>query len=538
MQSLQIVTAGKREIRMIPIRLCLRQLFPDASFVGCGDVAVRGINTDSRRVRAGDLFVAINGTTFDGHDAASAAVTAGAVAVLVSRPLPDLRVPQCVVPDTRAAWARLCMASFGMPQRDLTIAGITGTNGKTTTSWILRSILQANCYQTGLLGTIEYHNGIDSTRAALTTPDALTIAELFSQMTSRGTSHCVMEISSHALAQRRCDSVPLSVAAITNITQDHFDFHGGFQNYLESKASIHRLLKPGAGLCAGVDDPGCRQAIQTLPSKLNVIRFGFDQSADARITIDPSNSSESQNMVLHLNAGTISVSTPLVGRHNALNCLAAAVMAEQLNVSLPNIAKGIQQLSIVPGRLQKIQMGQPFNVFVDFAHTADGLNHCLKTVRAVTEGRLICVFGAGGNRDREKRPLMGRAAQAADIVIVTSDNPRNEPAEQIIAEIVRGMQDTTHVHQVVDRTTAIQLAIGIAQPLDSVVIAGRGHETIQEIAGKMVPFSDADKVREALQQWQEYEAQKIGADELSNSASRQQVAECASVNDINRIPAA
>lgn len=484
--------------------ISLRRLFPAARFVGCQDITVANVCADSRSVRLGDTFVAIAGCNIDGHQMVEQAVSAGAAALVVNRPLLNVTRPQCVVEDTRIAWSQLCLAVRGMPQHEVTTVGITGTNGKTTTAWILRSILRAAGWQTGMLGTIEYDDGCHVSAADLTTPDAERIGQHFERMVSIGTTHCVMEISSHALDQQRCAGLSLATAVITNITQDHFDYHGHFEAYSRAKISIQQLLRSDAPLLLGIDDPGCQFAHEQLTGHRPLLTFGFCRDAILQVSNSGASGSDSdargnsgdphvgQQLVLRLLGGTINVQTALTGRHNALNCLAAAGMAEQLGILPDQIAMGIQQVKFVPGRLQAIRSGQSFQLFIDFAHTPDALVHCLQTLRAVTTGRLICVFGAGGDRDRSKRPLMGKAASAADHVIITSDNPRSESPLQIMRDIAAGVSSSVSVTLIEDRAEAIRYAISIAEPHDSIVIAGRGHETRQQFANRNTEFCDAE----------------------------------------------
>lgn len=482
---------------MVGNRLSLRQTLGAVSFVDCGDIEVRGLCSDSRNVQSGDLFVALSGSRLDGHDCAAAAVRAGATGILVERPISGIGVPQCVVRDSRAAWARLCMAWHHVPMSQICVAGVTGTNGKTTSTWLLRSILQAAGHQTGLLGTIEYSDGRHIQPAALTTPDAADMATLFGRMTSHSTTHCVMEVSSHAIDQRRCSGVPLSVAAITNITHDHFDYHGTVDHYRRTKACIAGLLQSGCPLLIGTDDAGCRAILQDLPAGVPLITFGLQPDAQIQGSLLERQGTW-MRLQLKLQQATVVVRTSLAGNHNILNCLVAAAMAEQLGVHPDQIVLGLERVVCVPGRMERIVADQPYQVFVDYAHTPDGLRHCLQTVRDLTTGRVVLVFGAGGDRDRKKRPLMAGAAQAADVIFVTSDNPRSEPPEQIIQEILEGFDDHGAVTAVTDRANAIRQALDLARPDDVVVVAGRGHESVQQIGPRQICFDDRRVVRRLL----------------------------------------
>ena len=481
--------------------LSLRETLGPVSFVSAGDVVASSFCCDSRNLRPGEVFVAVPGKSHDGHGFIEAAVSAGASAVMVERPHARINIPQCVVPDIRAAFAKICLAQLGNPHRNVTVAGVTGTNGKTTSTWLLRAVLESAGRTTGLLGTIEYSNGRTRSAAALTTPAPPQIAHLFADMAKQRASHCVMEISSHALDQRRCAALPLAVAAITNVTRDHFDYHGDVRNYRTAKSRIADLLQPGAPLLIGVDDPGCRAVLDLLPSGINVTTFGLTENAQTRVELTSANSG-SQTLKMHLKSGTVELITSLVGRHNALNLLTAAAMAEQLGVDLPIIADSLSAVTEIPGRMERIDLGQPFTVLVDYAHTPDGITHCLATARTLSRGRVILVFGAGGDRDRDKRPLMAEAATSADQIIVTSDNPRSESPSKIIDEICQGFVSLEHVQTCIDRNMAIQRAVSLAQPGDVVIIAGRGHESIQQIGTRSISFDDRKVARRILRELQ------------------------------------
>lgn len=471
----------------LPI-VSLRKIPGTVAFLGCGDVTADRFCHDSRLVKPGDVFIAVRGVSVDGQSFVSNAVRAGATAIITDRPLPGLQIPQCIVRDPRVTRAWIAMAQHDFPAGRLKLAGITGTNGKTTTSWLLRSILRANNYRTGLIGTIEYSDGLHSQNAALTTPDPEEMAFLLQRMTACEATHCVMEISSHALHQQRCSPLQLSAAAITNITHDHLDYHGDFDAYLSSKLLIAQLLTSGTPLLLGTDDPGCRIAANQL-SQVPQRSFGFAADCDLRVHVQQADAT-GQELQLQLEQGTLNVFSPLIGTHNALNVLTAAALAEQLHVPHPIIERGLAEVTCVPGRMEAVIAGQPFSVFVDFAHTPDSLRLAIQTLRSITSQRLIVVFGAGGDRDRDKRPLMAQAVADADVIIVTSDNPRTEHPQQIIDEICAGFEDGSRVTQCKDREAAIQTALKAAKIGDTVLIAGRGHETIQQIQNRQIHFDD------------------------------------------------
>lgn len=454
---------------------------------------------DSRKVQPGDIFVAVRGPSSDGHQYIRQAAEYGAKAIVAESPAAEISIPQWIVSDSRKAWGGLCMAMSGFPAADIRVTGITGTNGKTTSTWLLRNILKAAGRSCGLLGTIEYHNGTQSAPSDLTTPDAYHQACFLAELRQQGIGHCVMEISSHALDQQRCSALQLDAAALTNITQDHFDYHRSADRYRRAKLQIADLLTEGRPLLLGIDDPGCRLALCELPKDVNTMTFGFSADAQMR-AVSVTGSTSGTVMTLRLMHNEITATTPLIGRHNVLNCLTAAGIAEQLGITPEAITEGLESLHSVPGRLERIDEGQSFAVYVDYAHTPDGLEHCLRTVRELTTKRVICVFGAGGDRDRRKRPLMARAAAAADMIIVTSDNPRTEDPDRIIDEIAAGLKKDHQLFRCTDRSEAIRMAVHMALPGDCLVVAGRGHETEQQSAGRRVPFDDRMVVRRHLQQ--------------------------------------
>lgn len=480
----------------VPVPVNLRRLFPQASFVGCGDIHCVDVTDRSTDCRPQSVFAVIRGTHADGHQYIRDALKRGAAALLVDRPQADVSVPQCIVADVRRAYSELCSALMAHPSRHLGLSGVTGTNGKTTTTWLIRSILQASGRQTGLLGTIEYHSGIVAEPSQLTTPDPAGLARRLAAMVSLNTTHAAMELSSHALDQRRTAGTLLDAAVITNITQDHFDYHQNFTAYRRSKLRIFDYLKPAGLAIVNLDDAGSRSCLEDAPKR--VMTYGLDDTADVSGNILAASLLGSK---IRLNIGTesVDVETPLVGRHNVSNCLAAAAVATYFGVGVEVIARGIEGLTAVPGRLENIDCGQPFPVFVDYAHTEDALRNCLVSLRPLTKGRIICVFGAGGDRDKLKRPLLGRAAAEADLPVVTSDNPRTETPEAIIGDILGGFAATRRQPYVeVDRERAIRWAIQHAGPADTVLIAGKGHETEQIVGAERLHFDDREVARECL----------------------------------------
>jgi UDP-N-acetylmuramoyl-L-alanyl-D-glutamate--2,6-diaminopimelate ligase len=481
----------------VPIPVNLRRLLPGASFVGCADIRTSHACDRSTECRPGSLFAAVRGHQADGHQYIHDALTRGAAALLVDRPLADVSVPQCIVPDVRRAYAELCAAVMGHPSRHLGLAGVTGTNGKTTVTWLIRSILQAAGKQAGLLGTIEYSDGVNTEPSGLTTPDPASLARWLSSMVLKGTSHAAMELSSHALDQRRTSGTLLDAAVITNITQDHFDYHKSFEAYRQSKLRIFDYLKPAGLAIVNVDDPGSRSCYAEAPRR--AVTYGIEQPADVTATILESTLDGSRFRIA-LGTEHEEIHTTLIGRHNFANCRAAAAAAAHFGISMSDIARGIEALAGVPGRLERIACGQPFHVFVDYAHTDDALRNAIRSIRPLTQGRVLCVFGAGGDRDRSKRPLLGKAAAEADLVVVTSDNPRTEQPEAIIHEILQAFETGARQPYVeADREQAIRWALQHACPGDTVLIAGKGHETEQIVGSQRHHFDDREVARRNLQ---------------------------------------
>lgn len=491
----------------LPSPVSLRRLLPGASFVGCGEVIVNDATDDSRMVTEDSVFAAICGTKIDGREFAADAVANGCSAVLTDRPLPNITVPQCVVPNVRAAYSKICNAVSGKPTSRLQIAGVTGTNGKTTTAWMLRSILNAADRQCGLLGTIEYSDGKVASPASLTTPGPRSVFQWFRRMVENGCRHAAIELSSHALQQDRIAGTPLAAAIITNVTQDHFDYHADFETYLAAKSKILDYVVKGGIVAINLDDPGSAQ----LCDKANaaghhVVTFSASQAADVRAEIVDENVNGSRfrlsvsgPLAERRADNQVEISIALPGRHNVLNSLGAAAAALHMGASLADVQRGLENLSCVPGRLEPIDCEQPFDVFVDYAHTDDALQRVVDNLKSLTTGRVLCVFGAGGDRDRSKRPLLGKAAAHADFAVVTSDNPRTEEPHGIIEEVVAGFpHGFCSFHVEPDRQRAIEFALAEALPGDCVLIAGKGHESEQVIGTDRFPFDDRLIAREIL----------------------------------------
>lgn len=484
-----------------PVTVSLRRLFPTASFVGCGDLRVREATDESGACGPGALFAAVRGGRHDGLIFVDEAVGRGAGALLVPRALPAVTVPQCVVPDVRWAYARVCQGLAGEPSRRLQLVGVTGTNGKTTVCWLVRSILQAAGFSTGLLGTIEYDDGGHTQQADLTTPGPRTLSSWLAAMVSRGTTHAAMELSSHALDQDRAAGVELDAAIVTNITQDHFDYHGDAATYLSAKSRILRMCQANGCVAWNAEDEMVAGMVAEATGSGQRVSFGIEADADVTATI-LEESVRGTRFVMHQHRGgeVLELATPLVGRHNILNILAATIASGHLGADKASIVAGVAALGRVPGRMEAVRCGQPFDVFVDYAHTDDALRRSLGELRGVTKGQVICVIGAGGERDPFKRPLLGEAAAAADVCIVTSDNPRSEDPRRIMAAVACGVEQAGGEPLVEeDRRRAIGRALSLARSGDCVLVAGKGHETHQVIGGKRLRFDDREVVRATLQ---------------------------------------
>jgi UDP-N-acetylmuramoyl-L-alanyl-D-glutamate--2,6-diaminopimelate ligase len=441
--------------------------------VGDAQVEIADLAYDTRAVAPGALFFCVRGSRFDGHDLAERAIEAGAAALVVERPVAS-RVPQLVVADVRAAMATAAAEFFGHPTEELQIAGVTGTNGKTTTAFLLHSILDAAGRKPGLIGTIESRVGGERRPAIRTTPEAIDLQRSFREMLDAGDRSCAMEATSHGSAFNRLDGIRFASLAFTNLTQDHLDLHGTMEAYFEAKRRLFVETRPPAAINVG--DPWGRRLAEERPDALT---YGFAEDA----TIRPD--------------ALDGIDLKLKGRFNVENALAAMASAQLLGIDADAVARGLEALDGVPGRFETDDEGQPFTVVVDYAHTPDSLENVLTTARELDAGRVICVFGCGGDRDREKRPMMGRIANdLADIAIVTSDNPRSEDPRAIIDAIVAGTDGELEI--VPDRREAIARAIETAAVGDVVLIAGKGHEQGQQFGDRTVPFDDREVAREAL----------------------------------------
>jgi UDP-N-acetylmuramoyl-L-alanyl-D-glutamate--2,6-diaminopimelate ligase len=478
--------------------------------VGDPSAEISGLAYDSRRARPGTLFFCVPGEKADGHDFAATAVEGGAAALVVERELPGLPVPQLVTGDARAAMAPIAARFWGDPTAELRVAGVTGTNGKTTTAFLLREVLESAAIQCGLLGTVKQVVGAVEEEVERTTPEAIELQAAFRRMLEGGDRACAMEVSSHALALHRVDAIHFEVAVFTNLTQDHLDFHDGMEEYFLAK---RRLFEAGPETAlVNVDDPYGRRLAEDFgcltfsadgaAADFSASGVSFDASgAEFRVAISSTGRKVESDVSFRPVGGEVEVRTALPGHFNVANALGAFGAAVAMGVEPQLAARGLAAAGRVPGRLEPIEEGQGFAVVVDYAHTPDSLDNVLRAARRLTEGRVISVFGAGGDRDRDKRPKMGRAgALGSDLAIVTSDNPRSEDPEAIVAEVVAGAEGAGAVEVEADRRAAIALAFERARPGDTVVIAGKGHEQGQEFEdGRKIPFDDREVAREELQ---------------------------------------
>ena len=470
-------------------------LSDDTSAVVAGaDVAISGIAYRSDRVRSGDAFFCVPGFRYDGHDFAADAVARGAAALVCERPL-GLGIPEARVADSRRALAVASARFFGDPTARLDVVGITGTNGKTTTAYLVDSILRASGRVTGLIGTVETRVGDERLPSTHTTPESVDMQRLFARMLENGVTGVAMEVSSHAIDLRRADGVHFAVAAFTNLTQDHLDYHHTLEEYWSVKRRLFTELDV-AERVVNIDDPRGPELATDTCARWTV---GRDTAALVR-AVDEAPGPLSTAFTLVTPVGDAHVELPLTGAYNVSNALVAAGAALALGIALPDIARGLDGAPQVPGRLERVDGGQPFAVFVDYAHTPDSLAKAVAAVRAVTQGRVITVIGCGGDRDPDKRPLMGHAAgQGSDEVVITSDNPRSEDPVGIVLAIEDGLKPTGVSYSVeIDRRSAIARALGLAVAGDAVLIAGKGHEDYQIFADRTIHFDDREVAREEL----------------------------------------
>ncbi len=473
------------------------------------EMSIGSVHYRAQDVRPHGLFVAVPGFSADGHDFVDTALANGAAAVVAQKPL-TVDAPVLRIEDSRAALARIATAFYDHPSRRMTVVGITGTNGKTTVSYILESILDAAGVTAGILGTVNHRCGGQVWPSANTTPESLDLQRLLAQMCKAGATHAVMEVASHGLELKRVDGCDFDVGVFTNLTQDHLDFHGDMDRYWQSKKRLFTDLLPASGKNARAvinrDNAHGRELAREMAAVCSLLTFGFEQGNDIWPSVDRSDLNGSRG-VIHTPEGDLPFNSPMVGRHNIENLLAAAGTALALDLPCEAIQAGLAAATGAPGRLERVPDAHGRFVYVDYAHTPDALENVLNALQAIRTRRLICLFGCGGDRDRRKRPLMGAiAGRLSDLVVVTSDNPRTEDPGQIIADILPGITPVMPQSYrpaelrngwpepgyvvLPDRREAIALAIGLARAGDTVLIAGKGHENYQIIGRKTVPFDD------------------------------------------------
>src|SRR5438128_280034 len=475
----------------------VRQVF------GSVDRPVENIAYDSRRVQRRTMFVALRGEKTDGHEFIGHAIDKGASVIVAEREQKDPRVTCLRVENTRNALADLSANFYGHPARKLRLAAVTGTNGKTTTTFLVKHICEKAGLRCGLIGTVRYEIGERILPAIRTTPESLDLQELLAQIANAGCKAAAMEVSSHALTQERTRGLQWNVAVFTNLTQDHLDFHGTMENYFDSKTKLFAQLaeqpkKRTPVAVVNIDDRYGEQLLGKIDKKIPIVTYGMGARADFRAS-NYRMEFGGTSFQLDARGKSYLVRVPLIGRFNVANSLAALAAANALGVTLRAAVLSLGKTPQVPGRLEAVPAKRQFQIYVDYAHTPDALLNVLKTLRELEPRRLIVVFGCGGDRDRQKRPLMGSIVdQNADYAIITSDNPRKEDPNAIIAEIDKGFR-SEHYEKIVDRTEAITRAIEQAEPRDIVLIAGKGHENYQEFADHTVPFDDLQVARRALE---------------------------------------
>ena len=472
---------------------------PGSFLRGPGQVDVLRAVHDSRQVRAGDLFVALPGTQVDGHQFVAQAFGAGAAAAVVEHEVEAADGwPILVVPSSRAALGLAAHVLAGGPTRRLLVIGVTGTSGKTTTTYVIRSILERAGRRTGLIGTISYVVGGREVPSTMTTPDSSDLAPYFAEMVAEGCAACVMEVSSHALHQRRTAGIRFGVAVFTNLSSEHRDYHRTMKEYREAKGLLFADLEPDAWAVLNRDDRASKSFARGKGAR--DLWYGLAGKADVTAE-DIQLSLSGSRFTLVTPRGRVRAYTHLLGRHNVMNCLAAAAAAETLGVPLEAVAAGIEAVEAVRGRLEAVPSDKPFTVLVDYAHKTEAMRNALSTVADLlaADARLIVVFGCGGDRDRQKRPKMAAVAEAlADRIIVTNDNPRSEKPEDIAAQIQKGFLSRRKVTVQLDRRKAIALAVSMARPGDAIVIAGKGHEDYQILGPTKRHFDDREVAAEIL----------------------------------------
>lgn len=483
------------EVRMRLEELCT--IVPGAHITGEGSRVISGLCYDSRSVKAGDLFIAVMGTSSHGNRFAGQALQHGAAALMTDRPIDGLHdVPVVLVPDARAAKAKVAAHFYRHPSQRISCIGITGTNGKTTVSYMLKAILEQDGQSTGLIGTIRHHVGKRTVISKNTTPDAVDLQRFLAEMVDENLNRAIMEVSSHALTQDRVGEVVFNTGVFTNLSREHLDYHESMEAYGRAKALLFSSLPHDAVAVINADDPAGAQMAEAC--RCPVLHYGFCPGVDVTVEVRRLDI-DGFSLILKTPAGDVDITSRLPGRFNVVNAMAASAAALSLGVPLSAIKSGFETLRSIEGRMESIDCGQDFRVIVDYAHTPDALENILSNLKPITMGRLITVFGCGGDRDRSKRPLMAEAATSLSThTLITSDNPRTEDPGRIIDDILQGVVPGISCEVEPDRKRAIEAAIAMARGGDIVVIAGKGHENYQILNDGTVDFDDRQVAKETL----------------------------------------
>lgn len=475
--------------------ISLRQLLPHSSIFGDRDIRISSCCSDPRSCRPGDLYVALETPDGDGHQSVREAIRRGAAAIVAERLLPVKR-PLCLVTDSREAYGQICQELAGRPAEQLRTIGVTGTNGKTTTSLLIQSVLGAAAQPTGAMTTIAYDDGAEQMAPRRTTPLAAELADWLARMAANGCQNAVVEVSSRALAEKRTAGTGFDVAVLTNVRRDHLDYHRSLTNYRRVKASLVRQLKPKGFAVLNADDPYSRRLLERLDCP--VLTFGLHTEAELTGTVIERQAGE---QVFLISAGneTAAVRTRLFGDHHIYNCLAAGAVGLGLGLDLLAIARGLEAVERIPGRMEPIVCGQPFGVYVDYGRSPDALAVSLRALRQVTAGRVLCVFGADAGRDPAERPLLGRVVErTAHLGIITNHNPRDEEPLQIAHDILDGYERPARAHLLPNRAEAIRWTLAQARPGDAVLIAGKGDQCLDVVGDEAQPFDDREVARQCL----------------------------------------
>lgn len=474
----------------------LRSLLPEAAIFGADDITVRSCSSDSRSVQPGDIFVAQVGANCDGHDYVDEAVYRGASAILAERYLTTGGLPLGVVPNTHVAFGKLCHALAGNPSQRVKVIGVTGTHGKTTTAELIAGVLCAAGNRVAVLSTLGSFDGEQFDRLPAANPSTPAIVDWLLRAEKNGCTHAVLEVSSQTLCQARIAGIELDLACVTNVRRNHLDFHNTVHNYRATKSRLFGYLRPGAAAVLNLDDAVCHEYLRSLEGP--ALSVGLVNNADVTAVVVERFTSE-QTFLLSAGSDTATVRTRMIGDHHVYHCLTAAAVGLLYDIPLATIVRGLEKVDQVPGRLERIECGQAFSVYVDSARTSDAVSGSLEAVREVTEGRVICVFGCEGDADRESRPFIGQAVEAlSDLAVITDDNPRSEEPARIVSDIIRGFDSLENVIVMHDRAKAICWALGQAAAGDSVVIVGKGEEEFQQLGSQKFWFDDREVARHWL----------------------------------------